>query len=86
MEESTMIIPMNNEMTYQLDYSRGGNQVIASLTDTDGDVLRRDAFSAADVFQMIQWAISERERGNIYLELDFTDESQENQTETEKES
>ena len=78
MEKSTMIIPMNNEMTYQLDYSRGGNQVIASLTDTDGDVLRRDAFSVSDVFQMIQWAISERERGNIYLELDFTDESQKN--------
>ena len=86
MEESTMIIPMNNEMTYQLDYSRGGNQVIASLTDTDGDVLRRDAFSVSDVFQMIQWAISERERGNIYLELDFSDESQKNKTETEKES
>ena len=78
MEKITTIIPMNNEMTYQLDYSRGGNQVIASLTDTDGDVLRRDAFSVSDVFQMIQWAISERERGNIYLELDFTDESQKN--------
>ena len=78
MEKITTIIPMNNEMTYRLDFSRDNNQVLASLTDTDGEVLRRDAFSAADVFQMIQWAISERERGNIYLELDFKDESQEN--------
>lgn len=78
MEKITTIIPMNNEMTYRLDFSRDNNQVLASLTDTDGEVLRRDAFSVSDVFQMIQWAISERERGNIYLELDFKDESQEN--------